>query len=231
MVERALSIRTVIDDECRLLTFRRPSDAIASHWRFYFAFGLFFTWLAGVGRYWDNPRADLWQYLGLGSIVYVFGLALVIWLVLLPLKPKLWSYQNVLGFIVLTSPPALLYAFPIERFVPLPIAQSVNAWVLGLVAGWRVALLVVFLRRVAGLAGLTLVVAVLLPLVGVVVLLAALNLEHVVFEFMSGMRPEDTSPNDTAYEVVVFISVVSVLALPALLIAYGWMAQRARRGI
>src|SRR3712207_7552248 len=44
------------------------------------AFGLACTWLVGVGRYWDNPRASLLQHLGVGSVVYVFALALLLWL-------------------------------------------------------------------------------------------------------------------------------------------------------
>lgn len=182
-----------------------------------------------MGRYWDNPRAHLWQSLGLGSVAYVFCLALIIWLLLLPLKPKHWSYRNVLVFITLTSPPALLYAIPVERFMPLPAAQSVNAWFLAAVAAWRVALLVVFLRQVARLTGTAIVVAALLPLVVIVVALTALNLEHVVFELMSGIRPEDRSANDRSYEVVLMIAYFSVHAAPFLLAAYAWLAYRARR--
>lgn len=48
-------------------------------WKAFLAYGFIFTWLAGVGRYWDNPRAELWQIMGLGSIAYVFVLALIIW--------------------------------------------------------------------------------------------------------------------------------------------------------
>ena len=41
---------TLIVDESCLLTFRRPSAAVAVHWKHYLAFGLVFTWLAGHGR-------------------------------------------------------------------------------------------------------------------------------------------------------------------------------------
>ena len=56
-------IKTLLLDEWRFLTFRPMSPAIRTHWQAYLAFGLLFTWLAGVGRYWDNPRAGLWQQL------------------------------------------------------------------------------------------------------------------------------------------------------------------------
>jgi hypothetical protein len=224
-------LRSFISDEVRLLTFRSPSAAIREHWRSYLGFGLFFTCAAGVGRYWDNPRAYLWQYLGLGSVVYVFVLALIIWLLLLPLRPQNWSYRNVLLFITLTAPPALLYAIPVERFMPLPNAQAANAWFLAVVAAWRVGLLFVFLRRVAGLGGFTIFIAALVPLVVIVNALAFLNLEHVMFEIMAGIREQDRTANDSAYAIVWLVSVLSILLAPFLLAAYGWLAYRARRAI
>jgi hypothetical protein len=107
-------------------------------------------------------------------------------------------------------------------------AQATNAWFLGVVASWRVALLFTFLRRVAGLGAFAVVVATLLPIVFIVTALTALNLEHVVFELMAGIREPDQSVNDGAYHVVILITVFSMLAAPVLLIAYGWLVFRAR---
>ena len=220
---------TVANDALRVLTFRQPSPAIATHWPAYLAFGLAFTWLAGIGRYWDNPRAHLWQHLGLGSLAYVVCLAAVLWLLLMPLRPQRWSYRNVLVFVALTSPPALLYAVPVERFLPLAAAQSANAWFLAIVATWRVALLAWFLRRVGGLSLVAVVVATLLPLVLIVVALTLLNLEHVVFRLMAGMTPAERSGNDTAYFVVMMLAYFSVLASPVLLLGYIGLAVHAWR--
>lgn len=225
------TLASVATDAYRVLTFRRPSAAIGSHWPTYLAFGLAFTWLAGVGRYWDNPRADLWQYLGFGSIAYVFSLALVLWVLLLPLCPQRWSYRNVLVFVTLTAPPAVLYAIPIERFMPFAAAQSANAWFLAVVATWRVALLVWFLRCVAGLSRLSVVVGTLLPLTLIVVALTSLNLEHVVFSLMAGIAPEQRSANDLSYSVVMVLAVFSIIASPVLLFAYIWLACRARNAV
>lgn len=47
-------------------------------WRVYLGPALFVTWLAGMGGYWDHPPASGLQMLGIGSIVYVFALALVL---------------------------------------------------------------------------------------------------------------------------------------------------------
>ena len=222
-------IKTLLREEFRLLTFRSVSSVVPTHWRAFLLFGLFFTWLAGVGRYWDNPRAYLWQSLGLGSLVYVFVLALVIWAILLALKPKNWSYLNVLLFITLTSPPAVLYAIPVERFMTPGAAVSANMWFLAIVATWRLALYSVFLRRTAGLSVVAVIVGTLLPIVLIVFTLAVLNLEHVVFNIMGGISPDERSVNDGAYEVVVIIAMWSMLLVPVLAITYGVLVYRAWR--
>jgi hypothetical protein len=213
-------MRTVLADELRFLTFRRMSPAVHSHWKIYLAFGLVFTWLAGVGRYWDNPRAHWWQHAGLGSVIYVFVLAFVIWILVAPLRPQNWSYRNVLVFLTLTAPPALLYAIPVERFMPLSDARAANVWFLAVVAAWRVALYAQFLRRAAHLKIGGVIVATLLPLVITVAALTALNLEHVVFQIMGGMNPEDQTSNDGAYIFVIALSLFSMYLAPVLIVAY-----------
>lgn len=222
-------LKTIAVDQWRLLTFRQPSSAIATHWRAYLVFGLVCTWLAGIGRYWDNPRAHLIQYLGLGSVIYACCLAVVLWLLIAPLRPNRWSFRNVLIFVSFTSLPSLLYAIPVERFMTMGNAQSANAWFLTVVAVWRVALLWVFLRRFAQLPTDTALIATLLPLTLILVSLTTLNLEHVVFAFMSGIEPETVSSSDMAYGTVVVLSMFSLMASPFLLIFYAlkvYIAQK-----
>jgi len=220
-------LKQIVADELRLLTFRAPGHAVATSWKAYLAFGLFFTWLAGVGRYWDNPRAEPWQMAGLGCLAYVFVLAAILWLLLAPLRPKNWSYRNVLTFVTLTAPPAVLYAIPVERFMPAADAAQANAWFLAVVAAWRVGLLGVFLRRVARLPWLQLIVATLLPLAIIVVSLALLNLEHVLFDLMAGIRDQDKSANDMAYTIVFNLAYLSFASAPILGIAYAVCVFRA----
>ena len=222
-------IKTLLREEFRLLTFRSVSSAVPTHWRAFLIFGLFFTWLAGVGRYWDNPRAYLWQHLGLGSLIYVFVLALIIWGMLIALRPKNWSYRNVLLFVTLTSPPAILYAIPVERFMSAGAAESTNIWFLAIVAAWRLALYAVFLRRNAGLNAGGVIVGTLLPIAIIVVTLSVLNLEHVVFAIMGGIREDERSVNDGAYFVVIWLSLLSILLFPVLAISYAVLALRSRR--
>jgi hypothetical protein len=53
-----------------LLTFqlsKKEFDELDSR---HLAFGLVCTWLVGMGRWWDDPGANLLQHLGLGSVIY-----------------------------------------------------------------------------------------------------------------------------------------------------------------
>jgi hypothetical protein len=204
----------------RLLTFRLSQDDFLRLDSRHLRFGLLATWLAGIGRYWDHPDAHPLQYAGLGSLFYVLLLSAFLWALVAPLKPDNWRIDRVLTFVSLTSPPALLYAIPVERFMTLEAAQTTNFWFLAIVALWRVALLFFFFRRVAQLGpGLTFVAA-LLPLALIVLALAALNLEHAVFEIMAGKRDTPATPHDLAYNVVVMLAILSWLAGPVLLLTY-----------
>lgn len=226
-------LRQFLMDEYRFLTFRAPSAALREHSGAYLAFGLLLTGAAGVGRYWDSPDALLWQYLGLGSLAYVFLLALVLWALVAPLAPKNWSYRNVLLFITLTAPPALLYAIPVEMFFSFPVALALNGAFLAVVAVWRVALLFTFLSRAAGLGGFVIVVAALLPLALIVDGLAIMNLEHLVYQTMVGMRDPDGTVDDGGRAVVEFICMLAAVLTPALLACYGCLAyagKNAREG-
>jgi len=126
----------------------------------------------------------------------------------------------------LTSLPAVLYAIPVERFLAPGDARAANAWFLGAVAAWRVALLVTFLHGAGGIRGLSLAVATLYPLVFVVAVLAFLNLEHAAFDFMSG-TVRNTTPYDGAYHVVLILTGGSCYAFVPLSIIYLVLKARA----
>jgi hypothetical protein len=208
----------ILKDEWRLLTFRAMGPGVRTRYWAYLAFGLIATWIAGLGRYWDNPRAAEWQQLGLGSLAYVFVLSLVLWLIVWPLRPSNWTWRNVLLFVTLTSPPAVLYAVPVERFMSAGDARLANMLFLAVVAAWRVALYWRFLRGPAKLSGAAASVALLLPLALIVVALSFFNLEHAVFNIMAGIG-EGTSA-DAAYFVVLALSVMSTFGAPVILLAY-----------
>ena len=197
------------------------------HGSLYLAVGIWSAWLAGIGRYWDHPNAPLWQMIGLGSVAYIFVLALILYLLLWPLRPKNWSYLGVLTFVGMTSPPALLYAIPVERFTAMDTAQKINVWFLAVVAAWRVILLFLYLKRSAGLGGGTIVAAGLLPITLTVVALTLLNLQHVVFRIMGGLREDERGPHDAEYIILFMITILSFYSSPLLLMGYvGAVASR-----
>lgn len=185
------------------------------------AFGIGCALLAGIGRYWDNPQALWWQALGLGSVIYIFFLALVLWWLIWLLCPKNWSYRGVLTFVGLTSPLGFLYAIPVERWFSLDTAQDINLWFLAVVALWRVVLLVLYLKRSAGFNAGSAVLATLLPLTLIVTVLSILNLEHVAVRIMAGLSEDERSPNDAAYTALFLLTVLSFYSLPILLMGYG----------
>jgi hypothetical protein len=221
----AFSLSQVLRDQRDLLLFRPFKPTIGEHWRAYLAWGLFTTWLVGMGRYWDHPEANWWQYAGLGSIAYVLVLAMFLWAIVAPLRPRNWSFVTVLIFVTLTSLPALLYAIPVEKFMSMASAQTANVIFLATVATWRVALLVVFLKRAAGLSPSGAAVGTLLPLTIIVTVLVVLNLEKAVFEIMGGNMQQ--TQNDAAYAILLLITFFSVLASPIVLIAYGVLVHKA----
>lgn len=213
-----MSLTKIITDTFRLLTFKITQGEVLSFTKGHLIFGLVCTWLVGIGRYWDDPGANLLQHLGVGSVIYVFILSLLLCLVVFPLRPKNWSYFHVLTFVSLVAPPAILYAIPVERFSSIETASGLNAWFLFIVATWRVALLLFFLRRFAALSGIAVITAALLPVTAIVCGLVMLNLERAVFDVMGGLR--ESTAGDSAYGVLIMISTLSVLLFPFTVISY-----------
>ena len=193
----------------RLLTFRATPEDFTSLGRRDLVLGLTACWIVGMGRYWDDQRATLLQHLGVGSVIYVFALALLMWLIIKPLAPTDVSYRSFLGFIVMTSPPAILYAIPVERWMTLEEANQVNLWFLALVALWRLSLWVWYLIRHCHLSGAGIFVATTLPVTIIFLALVALNLHHVVFNIMGGIREADKTSQDAAYAMLNMLLLLS----------------------
>lgn len=211
----------------RYLFFVSSREELATlSWRTWLGPGLIATWLAGMGRYWDHPSAPLVQMFGVGSVVYVFVLGALIYAVIAPLRPRRWGYLQTVTFMSLTAPPALLYAMPVERWMTIDDAIVANAWFLGIVAAWRVALLITILRRYADLTWPRTVVGCLVSLSGIVVALFALNLEKAVFEIMGGFR--QATANDGAYAVLFLLTALAFYAAIPLLVLYLILVRLAR---
>ena len=211
----------------RLLIFRLSAEEFAALTGKHLLFGLAATWIVGIGRWWDDPTATMLQRTGIGSVAYVVVLSVLLWLVVKPLNPRNWSYPKVLTFVSMTAPPAVLYAIPVEKFLPLEAAAQLNLVFLLIVSTWRVALLGVFLHRHAGLSPGRVTVAVLLPLTGIVVGLTYLNLMRGVIAIMGGLR--NKTVNYVADNVVAFLGFASHLTILPLLIVYLVLVVLSRR--
>jgi hypothetical protein len=77
-----------------------------------------------------------------------------------------------------------------------------------------------YARRALGLQRWETGVATLLPLCGIVTVLAILNLEHVVFNIMAGVSPEDRTANDGAYTTLLLLTFFSFWAVLPLMLLY-----------
>lgn len=198
----------------------------------HFIAGLIGTWIVGMGRYWDDKGASLLQHLGLGSVIYIFLLTALIWIVVKPFRVEKWNYFIVLTFISLTSFPAIFYAIPVEKFVTIQTANSINAWFLGLVALWRLTLLFYFLSIYTRLSAGNVITIALMPVCLIITTLTALNLHRVVFDLMGGRT--ETTPHDSAYGVLFFLTFISIMLIIPLLIAYGlgiYMSRKNKNAI
>ncbi|MDQ5978216.1 MAG: hypothetical protein QG602_1190 [Verrucomicrobiota bacterium] len=214
-------------DTLALLVFRLSAERFHGLGRGHFYLGLFGTWVAGMGRYWDNPKAELAQKLGLGSLAYIFVLSALLWCVFRPVAGRSTDYWKLISFVGLTSFPAWLYAIPVERFTTMDAAVALNVLFLTVVAAWRLALLFRYTRLVYRFGWWRTTVCCLLPMTAIICLLAALNLERAVFEIMGGLR-EPTSA-DGAYFVILLLSLLSVGLFPVLLLNWLWFVFGRRR--
>lgn len=208
-------LKTII----RLLTFKLTRDEMLQFNRKHFIAGLIGTWMVGIGRYWDDEGASLLQHLGLGSVIYIFVLAAFIWLIVKPFYVENWSYFTVVTFIGLTSFPAILYAIPVEKFVTIRAANTINVWFLAIVAIWRLLLLNFFLKRFTKLSYGNIITVTLMPICLIISTLTALNLHRVVFNIMGGLR--DPNAHDDSYFILILLTGISAILTIPLLLAYG----------
>ena len=211
----------------RLLSFRTTTVEFAELNRSDLYLGLVLSWIVGIGRYWDDPGATIFQHLGLGSVIYVFALSALLWAILLPFKVSDWRYERVLTFVALTSAPAIFYAIPVERFFSMELSARINAYFLLIVATWRVALLFFFLRQSVRLSGIEAFIGTFLPITFIVSTLTVLNLERAVFEIMGGIRAPTS--RDFAYQILLLITIVSAVMFLPLLVGYVTCLLRRRR--
>lgn len=163
------------------------------------------------------------------SVVTSSLLFSLVWLVSRGARPA-WNdlprgFQSFLGVYWMTAPLAWLYAIPVERFLSAADATAANLWLLGLVAAWRVLLMVRVVSVLYGARGWQAVCLVML--FADAVALAILRLTPLpVFSIMGGIRLSDSEQmiRSTAYLIGVF----GILTLPVWLVGTVMVAYRKR---
>jgi hypothetical protein len=199
------------------LTFRLSREDYLALDRRHLGVALLCTWVVGIGRWWDDEKASLLLRSGLGSVAYTCILAGLFWLVVLPLRPRDWTYPKVLTLVAMTAPPGIVHAIPIERIFDLTTANVVNLCSLAAVATWRAALVVHFLVRSAAIGWASALVCSLLPITAIVTALSALNLHRVVFNITGSYS---RTVHDETYGVLVLLMVLLWYSFPLTAIGY-----------
>lgn len=231
-------MKDVMLAQVRFLFFQGTPKVRPEQRRLFFCYVLIVTWLVGMGRYWDDPDANILQHLGMGSVGYLFVMSGILWCAIRPLAQEPLPIIKVFLFVGLTSLPALLYAIPVELFMPVDTAAAVNYIFLAVVATWRVALLFFFCKRAVGLSVWGTMTAAILPLCCIMIVLASFSLEHVVFNIMSGVRVMEDYPRTTpgliassitdaagwSVSTIKGLSILAYILFPIFLISWGVMA-------
>lgn len=190
-MKQAMRFETIISQgwksQARILRFQSSEEELLALGKREFCWGLFWVWLAGVGRAWDNPAADLFVKLGIPSLIYIFLLSFYLWLFILPLRPNNWSLKRLTIFISMTGILGCIYAIPVEKFMAPQDAATANSIFLSLVAIWRVNLLAFFLARTGHFKLPNLIVALLLPLSTILNVVFFLDTEAHTVDMMGGI--------------------------------------------
>ncbi|WP_229953912.1 hypothetical protein [Parasphingorhabdus litoris] len=98
-------------------------------------------------------------------------------------------------------------------------AQNANLTFLGIVAVWRVAMLVSFLRNVAKLGWFTVIIATLGPMALIILTLIFFDSGRYLVMIMAGLDREPRA-EDLANQAVLTLGFVSLYAAPLLAIGY-----------
>jgi hypothetical protein len=126
--------------------------------------------------------------------------------------PRFWaSYRSFLSLFWMTAPLAWLYAIPYERFLTPLGATEANLWTLGVVAAWRVGLMV----RVASVlmnTGLASAFFFVILLADVEAMVALFLMPMPVIQFMGGIRLSQSEK--VIQGTLLWLRVASILTLP-----------------
>lgn len=221
-------LRYVLDNSrlmFRVLLFRATTAELDNlGWR-NLPYALPIVWLVGYGRWWDDPNPlSLLHRSGLGSVVYVFVLAGLLWIASLPLRERTLTYPKMLAFVSLTALPGALYAIPVETFMTNDMAIRMNIIFLSIVSVYRVALLFWFQMRGIGMGAYAAFLATFMPISLIGIGLVFFGLVEGILDIMGGFRESGAI---AAYEFVAGLSCLFTWGAPVLIIL--WVIAGTRR--
>lgn len=197
-----MNFRQAIRDLGHFLTFRATPEMYDRIGVEHAVLGFTTTWLVGIARNWDYPDAPYVARAGLGSLAYIFVLALVLFVMAWPISYEKRNYWHVLTAISMTAGPGLVYGIPVEMFMSVEGAQGANLIFLLIVAAWRVALASHYLFRGCQNGIREVLAILLLPISLIVIALVSTGRAGYVMQFMGGLRRDQSAPNATVDEAI-----------------------------
>ncbi len=181
--------------------------------------GFLFVISAGFAREYDGE--DLWSEPWhlllplLASLVTSLVLFLLVYLHSLrrhaSVKNVFAGYRTFLGLYWMTAPLAWLYAIPVERLLSAANSAGVNFWLLGIVAFWRVALIIRVITVLYN-ARIETVLPVVMLFADSVLLLLLAYMPRPVLAVMGGVRITDSEM--TLATLTLLVRMVGMLAFP-----------------
>ncbi len=179
--------------------------------------GLGLALLAGVGRNWDSEGLPWLRHAGLGSVAYAIVLSAILFVAFAPLRPEALGFSRLVAFVGITSPPAFLYAIPVERFLEPESAATANVVLLFVVAIWRVALLAWFAGRLTRLPWVARIAGIGFPLIAVSGCFGLIAISASIARSMGGWRAESGAAV-FAEQTMVYVGLAAIYA------ALPWLA-------
>ncbi|MBX3120373.1 MAG: hypothetical protein KF784_15025 [Fimbriimonadaceae bacterium] len=204
----------------KVLSFRATKEELSKIGPAHLLLGVVMTWLVGMGRWWDDPEALPTQKSGAGSVIYIFVLGTVLWLFCRPIFRENSKWIQMVGFIGLTAPPAALYAIPVERFTDLHTAGSINYTFLGIVAIYRVALMLWYLCKIHSIGVWAAASVIGLPITAMLSILFATGLMNAIANVMSNIREIHSSEFAGFGEAIFTIGCGAIVLLPVFGFSY-----------
>ncbi|MCG9895095.1 MAG: hypothetical protein MH204_06435 [Fimbriimonadaceae bacterium] len=219
-----------VRDLWRFLTFRFTAADYERLDLRHLGIGMLITWLVGIARNWDLPNSPLHASLGLASVAYVLIFSTILWAFTLPFATGALRWTRVLTFVCLTAAPGLIYGIPVEMMMSMEAAQTTNLGFLVIVAAWRVALAIHFLRVGLSLKVVDTLTVLLTPICMMIVGLLITGRAGQVLKVMGGVRDAPATRWDVSDDFLFLLAVLSIPGLAFGILAYlSLLAFRSRK--